>query len=175
MVYLFLASFIAGLLLAVRLMFFGAERRRASAADAMPLRRSEPAVVAFLLMFGTAGYLLARQDALSALAGSAVALLFGGAWAGLVTWAAVGAARMRPEHDPDDPRYLLQGHVAVVTSAIPAGGEGAIALGEGVERRSLRARSIDDRSIDAGEEVCIERQDGDVTFVELWALVEARL
>jgi hypothetical protein len=50
MTYLFLASFIAGLLLGVRVMFFGAERRRRRSADALPLRRSEPAIIGFLLM-----------------------------------------------------------------------------------------------------------------------------
>jgi hypothetical protein len=175
MAYLFLASFAAGLLLAVRIMFFGAERRRARTSDAMPLRRSEPAGVAFLVMFGVAGYLLTRHRALSPVAGAGVALLIGVAWAGFVTWIAIATARIRPEHDPDDPRYLLQGHVAFVTAAIPPGGEGAIAFGEGDHRRSLRARAIDDGPIDEGQEVCIERVDDEVAFVELWALVEARL
>ena len=48
MLYLYLVSFFAGLLLAVRLMFFGAERRRIPSPEALPLRRWEPAVVAFL-------------------------------------------------------------------------------------------------------------------------------
>ena len=46
MQYLFVAAFVSGLLLAVRLIFFGAERRRQRLADVMPLRRSEPAIVA---------------------------------------------------------------------------------------------------------------------------------
>ena len=33
-------------------MFFGAERRQLRPADALPLRRSEPAIIGFLLMFG---------------------------------------------------------------------------------------------------------------------------
>jgi hypothetical protein len=61
MTYLFLAAFIAGLMLGVRVMFFGAERRQLQPTDAMPLRRWEPAVVGFLLMFGVAGYLLTRR------------------------------------------------------------------------------------------------------------------
>ena len=69
MTFLFLAAFIAGLLLGVRVMFFGAERRRLRPADAMPLRRSEPAIVGFLLMFGVAGYLLTRHGTMSAVRG----------------------------------------------------------------------------------------------------------
>lgn len=171
----YLASFFAGLLLAVRIMFFGAERRRVRSADAMPLRRSEPALAAFLVMFGLAGYLLSRPGRLSPLASIAVALLLGISWAVLVTRLAITMARTRPEHDPDDPRYVLQGHVAVVTLAIPAGGEGTIQYGDVGSRRSLRARSIDEVAIDTGHEVCIERVDGDLASVELWAQVEARL
>ena len=175
MSYVFLAAFIAGLLLGVRLMFFGAERRQVSARTDLPLRRSEPAVVGFLVMFGIAGYLLTRHDTMSAGAATATALLLGIAWAGVVTRVAIATARVQPEHDPEDPRYVLQGHVALVTSAIPNGGEGTILLQEGGGARSLRARTIDDSGVAAGQEVCIERVDSEVAYVEPWAAVEARL
>jgi hypothetical protein len=176
MPYLFLAAFIAGLLLGVRIMFFGAERRRAQAVDAMPLRRSEPAAAAFLVMFGVAGYLLTRHGTLSAGAGTGVAVLLAVVWAAIVTRIAIATARVQPEHDPDDPRYVLQGHVGVVTVAIASGGEGEITYdgGRGV-LETTRARAIDESAIGEGEEVCIERIDDGVAFVELWALVEQRL
>jgi len=82
---------------------------------------------------------------------------------------------VQPEHDPDDPRYALQGHVAMVTEAIPDGGEGSIAYGASDASLSLRARSIDGQGIEEGQEVCIERVEEGVAFVELWSLVEARL
>jgi hypothetical protein len=172
---LYVVAFIIGLLLAVRIMFFGAERRRPRSGDPLPLRRWEPAVSAFLIMFGVAGYLLTRPGRLSAAGGAAMAIGLGAVWAALVTRLAIATARVRPEHDPDDPRYVLQGHVAMVTGTIPAGGEGTIAFGEVDARRSLRARSIDGQPIDEGVEVCIERVDDDVAVVERWALVEARL
>jgi hypothetical protein len=175
MVYLFLAAFIAGLLLSVRVMFFGAERRRLRPADAMPLRRSEPAVIAFLVMFGVAGYLLTRHGTMSAAAGSGVALLLGLVWAAIITRVAVATARVQPEHDPDDPRYVLQGHVALVSAAIPSAGEGTITFTDGGVQRTVRARAIDDSAIAQGEEVCIERLDEGVAYVELWAIVEQRL
>lgn len=175
MPYVFLLSFIGGLLLAVRIMFFGAERRRGRARDAMPLRRSEPAISAFLLMFGVAGYLLTRHGIMQPAPGSALALLLGALWATLVTRLAIATARVKPEHDPDDPRYLLQGHVAIVTQTIPSQGEGAIAFGDADGDGALRARSIDESAILEGVEVCIERVDGGVAFVERWALVEERL
>jgi membrane protein implicated in regulation of membrane protease activity len=171
----YLISFIAGLLLAVRIMFFGAERRRVRSASAMPLRRSEPAVSAFLVMFGVAGYVLTRPGRLSVVAGVGAAVALGTLWAALVTRLAIATARVQPEHDPDDPRYVLQGHVAVVTASIPADGEGTIAYGEEDARHFRRARSIDGQAIDGGMEVCIERVEDGVAFVELWSLVEARL
>lgn len=174
MPYVFLISFIAGLLLAVRIMFFGAERRRARVIGGMPLRRSEPAVVAFLVMFGVAGYLLTRGT-MGAASGTGLALLLGVLWAVLVTRVAIATARVTPEHDPDDPRFVLQGHVAVVTKAIPSDGEGAITYGEGDGHRTLPARAIDENAIAEGLEVCIERVDSGVAFVEPWAVVEARL
>ena len=171
----YLISFIAGLLLAVRIMFFGAERRRLGTADTMPLRRSEPAIAAFLVMFGLAGYLCSRPGRLSPAASVGVAILLGVLWAALITRLAIATARVQPEHDPDDPRFVLQGHVAMVTAAIPAASEGVIAYGEGDTRRSLPARSIDGLAVESGVEVCIERIDDGVAFVERWTLVEARL
>lgn len=172
--YLYLVAFIAGLLLAVRLMFFGAERRR-QRPGVLPLRRSEPAGVAFLLMFGVAGYLVLHHTTLSPAAGALLAALLGVAWAALVARVAILMARVTPEHDPDDPRYVLQGHVGVVTEAIPAGGTGTITFEDGSGERRVAARSIDGSAIDAGLEVCIERIDDGVAWVELWSLVEARL
>lgn len=175
MSYLFLIALFAGLLLGVRLMFFGAERRRLPARADVPLRRWEPAIVGFLVMFGISGYLLTRHGAMNTGTGTATALLLGVAWAGVVVRVAIATARVQPEYDPEDPRFVLQGHVAVVTADIPAGGEGAIALQGGGASRSLRARTIDDSSVPAGHEVCIERIDDEVAYVEPWSAVEARL
>ena len=171
----YLVGFCLGLLLGVRIMFFGAERRRGPKTEGMPLRRSEPAAAAFLVMFGVAGYLLTRPGRLAPVAALLAALALGALWALVVTRLAIATARVQPEHDPDDPRYVLQGQVATVTQAIPAAGEGEIVYGELADRRSLRARSIDDQGIDEGVEVCIERVEDGIAFVELWALVEARL
>ena len=171
----YLITFVAGLLLAVRIMFFGAERRRTHSADAMPLRRSEPAIAAFLAMAGISGYLVTRPGRLTPLAGAGAAIALGALWAFVVTRLAIATARVQPEHDPEDPRYVLQGHVAVVTAEIPADGEGTIAYGDLTARRSLRARSLDGRAIQDGLEVCIDRVEDGLAFVEPWSLVEARL
>ena len=156
-------------------MFFGAERRKLRSADALPLRRSEPAIIGFLLMFGLSGYLLTRRGTVSAGVGALIAVLLGLVWAVLVTRLAIATARLQPEHDPEDPRFALQGHVAMVSAAIPSEGEGAITFSDAGAQRTLRARTIDGSTVAEGEEVCIERLEDDVAFVELWAIVEQRL
>jgi membrane protein implicated in regulation of membrane protease activity len=174
MLVLFLVAFVTGLLLAGRLMFFGAERRR-HRPDATPLRRSEPALVGFLVMFGLAGYLAVRHEALRPLPGLGAAVALGAAWAMLVARVAIVMARVEPTHDPDDPRYRLQGQVGTVLQPIPAEGEGVITYEDAAGPRTCGARSIDHRAIEAGCEVCIERLEDGVAFVEPWTLVEARL
>lgn len=175
MSYAYLAALIAGLLLGVRLMFFGAERRRRWQAGTLPLRRSEPAVVAFLSMFGLAGYLIVRHSELGPARTLLASLALGVAWAFVVTRAAIATARLTPAHDPDDPRFSLQGCVAMVTATIPAAGEGTITFTDGSGSRSVSARTIDDQPVESGQEVCIERIDDGVAYVELWAAVESRL
>lgn len=174
MLYLFLVAFLIGLLLAVRLMFFGAERRRRWS-GATPLRRSELALVAFLVMFGISGYLLARRSTLSPPLALSASVLLSLAWAAIVTRLAIATARIQPGHDRDDPRYALQGRVGALTIAIPEQGEGMLRLEEGSTFRTMPARSLDGGSIALHEEVCIERIEGEVAFVELWSLVEQRL
>jgi membrane protein implicated in regulation of membrane protease activity len=175
--YLYLASFFAGLLLAVRLMFFGAERRRIPSPDALPLRRWEPAMVAFLAMFGIAGYLVLRQTEIRDTAAIGTAGVIAAIFAAIVTRLAIATARIQPEHDPDDPRYVLQGRVGIVTVAIPADGEGTVRYQESAEgaETAVRAREISGGAIAAGQEVCIERVEDGVAHVELWDTVEQRL
>jgi len=173
--YLFLVSFIGGLLLTVRLMFFGAERRRRHPPDVLPLRRSEPAIVAFLLMFGIAGYVAVRNGRLVPAGSLIVATVLGIIFAAVMTRLAIVTARIQPEHDPDDPRFLLQGRVGLVTVAIPANGEGMIRYEDASTAVTVRAHDIENGAIAAGEEVCIERVEDGVAHVERWVLVEERL
>jgi membrane protein implicated in regulation of membrane protease activity len=99
----------------------------------------------------------------------------GALFAGVVTWLAIQTARVQPEHDPDDPRYILQGRVGIVTVPIPVGGEGMIRYEESGSAPVVAARNVDGGAIDEGEEVCIERVENGVAHVELWRLVEQRL
>ena len=88
MTYLYLASFVVGLLLAVRIMIYGVERPRADhPAGERSFRVSPAVIVAFATLFGLVGYALARETAVGAAATCAIATAVG-----LV--AAVTAARL---------------------------------------------------------------------------------
>jgi membrane protein implicated in regulation of membrane protease activity len=80
-----------------------------------------------------------------------------------------------PEHDVDDERYILQGHLARVTKPIREGVDGEVEFDIGVEHRVLAARSFDDGALPAGTEVVIERIENDIAYVEAWMEVEKRL
>ena len=175
MAYVFLASFIGGLLLGVRLMFYGAERRKRPSVDTLPLRRWEPAAVGFLVMFGVASYWLGRRDGISPGTAAAVGAMIGVVFATIITRLAIATARIQPEHDPDDPRYILQGRVGIVTVSIPIGGEGMIRYEDIGSSPAVRARNIGGGAIAAGQEICIERVEDGIAHVELWSLVEERL
>ena len=176
MTYLYLVSFVAGLLLGVRIMIYGVERPRDENPSGERSFRLSPAViVAFSLIFGLVGYSLARSAALGPGVTAAIAALLG-------ILASVTAARLvrkwwriTPEHDVDDERYVLQGHLARVTKTVGADVEGEVSFEVGSERRVVRARSLDTAQLAAGTEVVIERIDGDVAYVEAWADVEKRL
>lgn len=174
MIIAFLLCFLAGILFGVRLLFFGAERRHPKEGS-ITLRRSEPAAIAFVTMFGLTGYLFARSGSLATSRIIGYSLVLAAAWAFIVTRLAIAAARVVPEVNPDDPRFTLQGCVAVVTRDIPADAEGEISFEVGPATQSLRARHIGEGGIPAGDEVCIEHVDDGVAFVERWSLVERRL
>src|SRR5262245_44713238 len=66
MTILFLASFVVGLLLAVRVMMYGVERpREDNPAGERSFRLSPAVIVAFLITFGVTGYVLTRRGSTS--------------------------------------------------------------------------------------------------------------
>lgn len=176
MIPLYIASFIAGLLISVAIMLFGIERRAGAGgavAGGVSLRQWIPLAAAFFIGFGVAGYSFSR--ALSAAGALVASLAVGAVTAGLVRWLVTKSASMPVEHDVDDERYVLQGHVARVVASIGSGQEGRISFDYGSERRTLRARSLDDVAVEEGTEVVIERIEGDLAYVEPWLQVEQRL
>ena len=185
----FVACFVAGLVLAVYVMLHGVERR--ATPSTLPPHEArgghdpstEPSAMlnaqnaaAFVVAFGACGYLLARLTTLGAAAIVAIAVAAGALFAVgsaslLAAWVLPGA-----RSDAVDERYLLQGHPARVTRPIGSeAGDGEIAYEVDGRRFSVAARSWDGASIDAGTDVAIERVEDGVAYVERWAQVEARL
>jgi hypothetical protein len=176
MKYAYLASFIGGLLLAVRIMIYGVERPREDHPSGERSFRLSPAIiVAFTIVFGVVGYVLTQRTVGAPATRLAISAFLG-------AMCAVVAARsvrkwwtVTPEHDVDDPRYVLQGILARVTKSISPGVDGEVAFTVGDERRVLAARGIDETPLAAESEVVIERIEDDVAYVESWSEVEKRL
>ena len=171
-------AFLSGLLLAVRVMFFGVQRR----VDENHLyHRRWPLAVAALL--AAAGAMLYARSTVTGGWFAAVVLVGLGAFAG--AWWLVKRSSAIPSTDPeDDPRYRFQGHVARVIEAIESRADG--------RSRGRIVFTFDEKQYDfraqwtpgdweaqgfgrAESEVVIERVEDDVAFVEPWAVVEERL
>lgn len=188
---LFLGSLLLGLLLAVFAMLHGVERRPEPAAAAPgrtggggvaggeaerpSARLNLPLLAGFATVFGATGYLLHRYSTLAPLPSIGIAALVGAVGAvGAVTlvarWALGGAPL-----DTEDPRYVLQGHLARVTAPIEGERGGEIAYVVDGARHVVRARSLDGGTVPLDAEVVIERIEDDLAFVERWAVVEERL
>lgn len=184
----FLVAFIVGLLLGVRAMLYGVERDAGSPFAVAPedvgrepttpvtpsVRGWLPLLASFLVGAGAVGYLVLRRGGTTATAlGWGVAA--GAILATLASRVVRKAVAFVPEHDPDDPRYVLQGHVARVTAPIAGDDEGEIAYSVEGASHVARARAIDGAVVAAGTEVVIERIEDGVAYVEPWSQVEERL
>jgi hypothetical protein len=176
------AAFLAGLLLAVRVMFFGVRRQLSE--ERLYHRKWPLSIAAFLCVVGAMLY--ARADDVTG--GWMAAVALAGALAAFGAWKLVEKSAAVPSTDPeDDPKYRFQGHVARVTAPIVAAGPGTpagrIVFEFDGRRYDLAARWSPEADLDGGRlataavntEVVIEFIDGDVAYVEPWAVVEQRI
>jgi membrane protein implicated in regulation of membrane protease activity len=173
---LYLASFIVGLLLAVRIMIGGVERpRTAHPAGERTFRLSPPVVATFAAVFGLLGYILWSRHL------GTVATQFVSSVVVAAVVAVVAARLVRdwwkvtPEFETDDERFVLQGHVARVTKAISAGVDGEVVFEHEGKTHVHRARGIDATPLAAGDVVVLERFVDYIAYVESWTEVEKRL
>lgn len=174
-------AFLAGLLLAVRVMLFGVQRRIDE--QRLAHRKWPLALAAFLVVTGA--FLYARANSGSRVTVGAMAVVvLAGAVVGTGAWWLVKRSAAVPSSDPeDDPRYRFQGHVARVIEPIQTGAElggGRIVFDFDGKRHELRAAwaTAGEGERDSGRrdsEVVIERVEEDVAYVEPWAAVEQRL
>jgi hypothetical protein len=172
-----IVAFIGGLVLAVRVMFFGVQRVDG---EQLHHRRWPLALAAFLAALGVALY--ARQAVGQVTSAWLAAVVLIGLAAGWLAWWVVSRSAAIPSTDPeDDPRYRFQGHVARVIQPIGSNARdsGRVVFTFDGKRFEFAARWVDggdfpgQGTLDA--EVVIERVDGDVAYVEPWAVVEERL
>lgn len=172
----YLASFIGGLLLAVRIMIAGVERAREDHPRGERTYRPSPAVVAvFAMLFGLIGYIMSRQAVVSRVTNALIAAVIAGIASAVTAHLVRDWWKVTPEHETDDERFVLQGHVGQVTKAISAGVDGEITYEIGTRKFVHPARGIDDTTLPAGSEVVIERIEDGIVYVESWAEVEKRL
>jgi hypothetical protein len=176
MTILYLASFIGGLLLAVRIMISGVERPRSEHPEGeRSFRLSPPVLSSLTVVFGLVGYILSRRQLGSLVTVLMVSLVVAGIAAAITARLVRDWWKVTPEHETDDERFILQGHVARVTKRIAADVEGEVAFEIGDGKHVFRARGVDAATLAAGSEVVIERIEDDVAYVESWAEVEKRL
>jgi hypothetical protein len=168
----FLVVFIAGLLLAVFAMLNGVRRSQTRAPSPF---FNLPAVAAFAIGFGAAGYPLASRTQLPVwgilLIATAVGVL---AISGMITllaqWAFRGISAVSSAEDQE-----IQGQLAIVTRDVTLSTPGEISyeyLGREVR---ITARAMGMKALSVGADVVIDRIEDGVAFVEEWAVVEQRL
>lgn len=170
-----LLAVLSGIALAVRVAFFGVERKRGGEIWRPHPAINTPALAAAFFFWGSVTYALQRLGPLGPVANALIGLpAAAAAWVGTSFLLAKWALRA-PLVDPHEQAELLQGHVATVIRSITPTVPGAITFYLDDESHTVEARSLDSRPIDEGTDVVIERIDGNTAYVEPWSLVERRL
>lgn len=170
----FVAAFIAGLLLAVFAMLHGVEYTRPNRSRAPSPFFNVPAVAAFAVGFGAAGYPLSSRSRLPTWGVVLIAIAVGAfATSGMITLLAKWA--LRDVSDSLDDEQEIQGQLAVVTTAITPQSKGEISYDVMGATMKVPARSLSQSIIPAGTDVVIDRIEDGTAFVEEWAIVEQRL
>src|SRR5262245_44230861 len=98
MTVVFLATFVVGLLLAVRVMIVGVERpRELNPSGERSFRISPPIIVAFALVYGVSGYLMVRGGLVRPLTAAVIAAGLGAAASVAAAWLVRTWWRVTPE------------------------------------------------------------------------------
>jgi hypothetical protein len=168
----FLVVFIAGLLLAVFAMLNGVRRSQTRAPSAF---FNLPAVAAFAIGFGAAGYPLASRTQLPVwgillIATAVGALAISGMITLLAQWAFRGISAASAAEEQE-----IQGQLAIVTRDVTVSTPGEISYEYLGRKMRIAARSISTKSLPVGADVVIDRIEDGIAFVEEWSVVERRL
>lgn len=167
----FLVVFITGLLLAVFAMLNGVRRSQSRAPSAF---FNLPAVAAFAIGFGAAGYPLASRTQLPVWGILLIATAVGAlAISGMITLLAQWAFRGIPASAAEEQE--IQGQLAIVTRDVTVSTPGEISYEYLGRKVKIAARPISTKALPVGADVVIDRIEDGVAFVEEWAVVEQRL
>jgi hypothetical protein len=170
----FLASFIGGLLLAVFAMLHGVEHARRNRSRAPSAFFNLPAIAAFAVGFGAAGYPLVTRSRLPSWAILLISIGSGAlAITGMITLLAQWA--LRDAGSPSAQHEEIQGQLAVVSQEIAPGSTGEITYETLGRELRIPARGLTERPMFVGAEVVIDRIENGMAFVEEWSVVEQRL
>jgi NhaP-type Na+/H+ or K+/H+ antiporter len=173
--------FVVGLILGVRVMFFGVQKRQGT--EYLYSRVWPFALSIFFLLSGAALYWRAGRAPAVGL-GWPVGIGVTALVVAASVWWLVRKSAIAPSTDPeDDPRYRFQGHIARIVSAIGAGPSsptGRVAFEFDGQSHEFRARWTPEAEASGAlaamnDDVVIERVEDDVAFVEPWSIVEQRL
>ena len=178
----FLATFVAGLGLAVYSMLHGVERSR-KPRNTQSLRASTrkrpsaffnaPAGSAFGIVLGAIGYILVTRTVVGVWTILAVALVTAAAaTAGMIVLLSKWALPYSGVESFDE---LIQGQLARVTRPISAPGTGEISFDVDGVHHTFAAQSINGAEIPFDTEVVIDTVENGIARVEPWSEVEARL
>jgi hypothetical protein len=171
----FLTAFIGGLMLAVFAMLNGVQRVRRSGSRAPSAFFNLPAVAAFAIGLGAAGYPLASRTRLPVWGILLIAIAAGVlAISGMITLLALWAFRGISAASADEEEEI-QGQLAVVTREIAVSASGEISYENHGKEVRVPARGLGTRLLVAGSDVVIDRIENGVAFVEEWSVVEQRL
>jgi membrane protein implicated in regulation of membrane protease activity len=171
----FLIAFTGGLILAVFAMLHGVEYLRRNRSRAPSPFFNFPAVAAFAVGLGAAGYVLSSRTSLRPWAVVILAVIGGGlATSGMIALLARWALRKGASTGHDESE-TIQGQLAVVIQEIPPAGSGTIAYEYLGAHLQSPARAISNQPLGKGADVVIDRIENGVAFVEEWAVVEQRL
>jgi hypothetical protein len=170
----FLGSFLGGLVLAVFAMLHGVEHARRNRSKAPSAFFNLPAIAAFAVGFGAAGYPLVTRSRLPSWAVLLIAIGSGAlAITGMITllarWALRDAGPLSAQDDE------IQGQLAVVSREIASGSAGEISYEYQGRQIRIPARALSERPMSVSAEVVIDRIENGVAFVEEWSVVEQRL
>ena len=170
---LFLATFAAGLGLAVYAMLHGVERSRVREGRKISATFNAPTASAIAIIAGAIGYLLVTQTGLGIL--SVIGIAMGAAAvvaAGMITLMARWALPYSGAAAEED---SMQGQVALVISPIFPTSPGTIVFTTNGLQQTLAAESVQGSAIPRDTEVVIDTVKDGIAKVELWSVVEQRL